>query len=115
MESQDTKSIECKICTKDFANVFELELHFNVKHPEENSKNVKELIQCEYCDLSFRPCSIKNHLDLVHEGTIEKIKCKYCFNSFTKHNLKKHISRVHEESKNIFKRSGQSPSASTFY
>ena len=94
MESLDTKSIECKICSKDFANVYELELHFNVKHPGENAKNVNKLIQCEYCGLSFRPCSIKRHVDLVHEGKIEKMTCKYCSQSFTKYNLKTHIDSI---------------------
>ena len=94
------KIVHCRICNQNFNDGFELELHFNSDHPEEDLQNNQKLHQCEYCDLNCkRADTLKSHVALVHSGKMKKIQCNYCERFFTRSsNLKKHIATLHANS-----------------
>ena len=85
--------VSCKICSKTFAENFQLESHVK-RHTE------KKDFECSFCGtFYFSDHDLKSHISLVHEKAATKKRCNFCNEFFNPMSLKRHINSKHTFSK----------------
>ena len=93
-KSVKSTSLKCKLCSKFFSRVSNLNRHIATIHEK------KTKFKCHICNKCFgHSRSLTDHIITVHEK-LKPHQCSICANRFSQHsNLKQHIDSVHKNIK----------------